>query len=194
MKKTVPGFIMLATILSACSSTVGIRPSAMPASDIMANRVIQTPTTYAFSPDMSDKNHTFKCGAFSYKTNYGQPVEDTLRKTIAVGFAHATEGNPTVPAPYIMRLDMEDVDAQLTVTPNFWSVAYAVHVDLTGRVDVTDSTGNEITRAEISGSGSGSVNGNCTAIQKAIEEASEKAIRKMGSDFAYKIINTNVMK
>ncbi|WP_041247091.1 hypothetical protein [Komagataeibacter medellinensis] len=134
----------------------------------------------------------------SDKTNYGQPVEDTLHKTIAVGFAHATGGNPTVPAPYIMRLDMEDVDAQLAVTPNFWSVTYEVHVDLTGRVDVTDSTGNEITKAEISGSGSSSVNGNCIVIQKgiqqAIKEASKKAIRKMGSDFACKIINTNVVK
>lgn len=180
--------------LTACTSNVDLRPSAMPAGDVMANRIVQTPTSYSFASDFRDKGHIFECGAYSYKSNFGQPVADTLKKTIAVGFAHASEEASNTGAPYKMRLDMEDVDAQVSVTPGFWTMTYTIHVDLSGKVDVTDSTGTALVKAEITGSGSASATGNCTVLSKAVQAASEKAIRKMGSDFAYKVIDTNVLK
>lgn len=194
MKKIKLLFILAPLSVTACTSTVDLHPSAMSAGDVMANRIVQTPTVYSFSSDFRDKAHVFECGAYSYKSNFGLPVADTLKKTIEVGFAHATEESGSVNAPYKMRLDMEDVDAQVSIMPGFWTMSYTIHVDLSGKVDVVDSSGTSVVKAEITGSGSASATGNCTALSKAIQVASEKAIRKMGSDFAYKVIDTNVLK
>jgi hypothetical protein len=194
MKKITYLSFLAPLALAACTTNVDLRPSAMPAGDVMANRIVQTPTSYSFSSDFRDKGHIFECGAYSYKSNFGQPIADTIKKTINVGFAHANEEASDINSAYKMRIDMEDVDAQVSVMPGFWSVTYTVHVDLSGKVDVTDSTGTSIVKAEITGSGSASATGNCTMLTKAVQTASEKAIKKMGSDFAFKVIDTNVLK
>lgn len=194
MKKITYLSLLAPLALGACTTNVDLRPSSMPAGDVMANRIVQTPTSYSFSSDFRDKGHVFECGAYSYKSNFGQPIADTIKKTINVGFAHASEEASNINSAYKMRIDMEDVDAQVSVMPGFWSVTYTVHVDLSGKVDVTDSTGTSIVKAEITGSGSASATGNCTMLTKAVQTASEKAIKKMGSDFAFKVIDTNVLK
>jgi len=81
----------------------------------------------------------------------------------------------------------------LTFIQGFWSNKIGARVEISGKVDVTDITGNEIARAVITGEATDSVPGSCFDAEGAIHLAGEKAIRRLGTDYVYKIINTNAL-
>lgn len=184
--------------LTACTHDVQLSPSLMPAGEVMANRIIQTPTLYSFSPDLMNAKiaMTFEgmgCSAHTYNVALGSAITDTLKAATDAGFSHAQEGQPQTRAPYNIRFDLEDVEARLNLISGFWSTKIGARVELSGKVDVTDGSGAEVARAIITGEASDSAPGGCADGDKAIHLAGEKAIRRLGTDYVYKIINTNAL-
>lgn len=179
--------------LSACTTDVPIAPSSVAAGAVMADRVIKTPTTYTFAPDMADRGIVFTLGAYTYKSNVGHPMEETLVKATQAGFSNATSGPGNVRAPYNIRFDIDDTDGHLSVIQGFLSASVNAHIELSATVDVTDITGKELAKAEIVGSGSATGSGNSDGIQQAIKLAGQKAMKKIGEDYVFKIINTNTL-
>lgn len=191
-------FIVPLSLLSACAHDVSVMSSNQPASEVMANRVIQTPATYSFTPEFADatKKVTYgglACGAHSFNLPIGAALQRTTIAATEAGFAHSSPGVNAVGGGYHLRFDLEDYDATLALIPGFLSATVRAQVALTGRVDVTDASGNEVARAIISGDGNGSADGDCPAGGPALKAASEKAIKRIVTDYVYKVINTNTL-
>lgn len=164
----------------------------------MANRIIQTPTIYSFSSDMIDAKAAMNfdglgCSAHTYNVALGPAIVETLKTATTAGFAHAQEGQSQTRSAYNIRFDLEDVEGRLNLIQGFWSNKVGARVELSGKVDVTDNSGVEIARAIITGEASDTIPGGCFDAEKAIHLAGEKAIRRLGTDYVYKIINTNAL-
>ena len=177
-------------LLSACTHDVTLVGSNTPASDVMANRKIGTPTLVSYLPDLQEARASASVGAHTWNICIGPGAVKTLRAVNEVAFTHAQEGEPQIRAPYNIRIDLDEVQGRLNVIPGFFQARADATIEISCKVDVTDNQGNEIARALIDGEGSDVDPDASTAFQV----AGEKAIKKMASDYAYKIINTNVMR
>lgn len=196
-------FVLLASaslILSACSHSVTLSGTGAAAAEVMPNRVIQTPTQYYYTQDLVNASKSIEpestaCSAHSYKINIGPGIKETLDAAIASGFAKATEtkDGETMNAPYNMRIDAEDISARVAVVERLFTNRVEAHVEISGRVEVRDAQGAPTARAMIYGEGTESADGGCFNAEKAIHLAGDKAIRRLGTDFVYKVINANVL-
>jgi phosphoribosylformylglycinamidine (FGAM) synthase PurS component len=85
------------------------------------------------------------------------------------------------------------LEGHLNVIPGFWTSKISARVEITARADVTDLQGTEVARAVLEGEATEVRDGGCFDANVALEAASEKAVRRLGTDYVYKIINTNVL-
>ena len=108
---------------------------------------------------MAEKTATVTCGAFTYNLNIGKPAIETIRKAISVGFVNAVENTQAQPTGYHVRIDMDDADAHYNIMPGFWTANINTHVEMTANVSVTDGSGKEIAKAELTGIGSNQYSG-----------------------------------
>jgi hypothetical protein len=190
--------VILVFCTAACTHEVVVSGSSAPAAEVMANRVIRTPTTYSFSPDLQDAHPPISfdgvaCSAHTYNLNIGPAIKETLVKATEAGFSNASPGSETVRAPYNIRFDLEDLSAHLNVIPGFFSTKISAHIEITARTDVTDGQGTELARAVLEGQATEVRDGGCFNADVALTAASDKALRRLGTDYVYKIINTNVL-
>lgn len=189
-------FLVLAFVImgtAACSRTVAVRPSNYPASEVMTGRKISTPTGYTFTDNFKTHGMTFECAAFSYKAVIGAPLAQTIKNAIDISFDKAEEVPVGLREPYNIRVDLDDMSGHTSIQPGFWSATVFADVSLSARVNVTDQNGADIAKAEVSGTGEASVKGSCAGADQAIQMATEKAVKKLGSDFVFKIINSNTL-
>ena len=168
----------------------------------MANRIIQRPAIYVFSDDLRDLAKDvhypgMRCDAHHFPLQLGNAVTETLRKATEAGFAHAELSEPGSPPPpngYLVRFSFDDLTTSIGMTPGFLSGTAHATVELTVRVSVADSSGTDVAKAILDGEGSADVDGDCPAAGDALQQASEKAIKRMGLEYVDKIVNTNVLK
>ncbi|GBQ24635.1 hypothetical protein AA0472_1486 [Acetobacter estunensis NRIC 0472] len=187
-------------MLSACSHSITLSGTGASASEVMPNRIIQTPTQYSYTQDLTNASKSIEpesasCAAHTYKLSIGPGIKETLDAAISAGFAKATETHDgeVMTAPYNMRIDAEDISARISVIPRMFSSRVEAHVEITGRVDVRDAQGTPAARAMIYGEGTESADGGCFNAETAIHLAGDKAIRRLGTDFVYKVINSNIL-
>lgn len=182
---------LVLTGVVACTKTVTVKPSSYPASEVMTDRKITTPTGYTFADNFKSQGLKFECGAYSYNTVVGGPLAQTIRNAMEISFNNLSEVPAGMRKPYNIRVDMEDISGHMGVQPGFWSATVFATVSLSAHVNVTDDTGRDIAKAVVSGTGEASASGNCVGADSVVEIATEKAIKKIGSDFVFKIINSS---
>ena len=190
MKISCMATLMVAALTCACTHNVDLMGTDAPASEVMANRRVTSPTIYSFSDDLKDAKATTEVGAHTYVVSIGPAIVRTIRAANQIGFDHAQEGQPQTRAPYNIRIQLDEVQGRIVPIPGFWIGKAGANIDVSGKVDVTDGQGNEVTRAIIEGEG----NAVDTDPSEALRLAGEKAIKRLGTDYVYKVINTNVLK
>jgi hypothetical protein len=80
------------------------------------------------------------------------------------------------------------------MTPGFFSGTAHATVELTVKVAVADTSGTDVAKAILDGEGAADASGDCPAAREALQQASEKAIKRLGLEYVDKIVNTNVLK
>lgn len=160
----------------------------------MTDRKITTPTGYIFADNFKSQGLKFECGAYSYNTVIGGPLAQTIRNAMDISFDNLSEVPAGLRKPYNIRVDMDDVAGHMGIQPGFWSSTVFATVSLSAHVNVTDETGRDVAKAVVSGTGEASASGNCIGADQVVELATEKAIKKIGSDFVFKIINSSSLR
>jgi hypothetical protein len=168
----------------------------------MANRIIQRPTGYVFPDELKDLNKDvhypgMTCSVHDFPLQLGNAITETLRKATEAGFAHAeasVPGAPPVQGGYLVRFAFEDLTTNIGMTPGFFSGTAHASVELTVKVAVADSSGNDVAKAILDGEGAADASGDCPAAGDALQQAAAKAIKRIGLEYVDKIVNTNVLK
>ena len=199
--KYVGGLIILFTI-SGCAHDVEVGSSSAASAEVMANRVIQRPASYVFADELRDLNKDvhypgMTCSAHHFPLQLGHAITETLRKATEAGFAHAEPsqaGTPPAQDGYLIRFALEDLTTNVGMTPGFFSGTAHATVELTVKVAVADSAGTEVAKAILDGEGAADASGDCPAAGEALQQASEKAVKRIGLEYVDKIVNTNVLK
>jgi hypothetical protein len=194
--------ITAALAVSACTHDIEVNSSSAASSEVMANRIIQRPAFYVFSDDLKDLNKDvhypgMRCSAHDFPLQLGNAVTETLRKATEAGFAHVESAGAGTPPPqdgYLVRFSFEDLTTNIGMTPGFFEGTAHATVELTVRVAVADSNGTDVAKAVLDGEGSADAGGDCPAAGDALQQASEKAVKRLGLEYVDKIINTNVLK
>lgn len=181
--------------LAGCAHTVAVSPTIAPAAEISPGRRIAAAATYEFSPEITNWHPVARPiglsgSAHSYSVNIASPLMKTLEDVINEAF---TRSNPLVagePIRYKFKFDMEDHNIRIMFVPGFLSATALASVNVTLRVYALDGTGREITRALITGHGEANQVGGAQTMESVIAVAATRAMRKLGDDFVYKIINS----
>ena len=194
--------IVAACTVSACSHDIEVHPSSAAGAEVMANRIIQRPTLYFFSDDLRDLSADvhypgIDCGAHHFPLHVGNAITETLRKATEAGFAHAEASEPGTPPAqggYLVSFAFDDLTTNIGYSSGFFSGTAHATVELTVRVAVADGSGTEVAKAILDGEGAADASGDCPVAGGALQQAADKAVKRMGLEYVDKIINTNVLK
>jgi hypothetical protein len=187
------GLLMIG--LAGCAHTVAVPASMAPAAEVSPGRRIAAAAKYDFAPDIQSLNRRvhpigLQGSAHYYDVNLASPLIATLSAAINEAF---TKSNPLVagaPVAYRFDFSLEDAGIRIAFAPGFFVATAVADVNITVRVRVLNGAGAEISRALITGHGEASQDGGAETMEHVIAMAGERALRKIGDDFVYKVINS----
>lgn len=185
-------FLAAVSSLAACTHDVPLHGTDIPAGEVMANRQIATPTVLSFSEDF--QNWTLSVGAYgnTFVLPLGQPLARSIHGIDNVAFRQIHDGPATERAPYNVRVDVDEAEGSLVLQQGFLTSKYIARVEIAAKIDVTGESGNEIARAIVTGHGTFS--SPSTSPIETLQNAGEKAIKNLATDYVYKIVNTGALK
>ena len=192
---------LLLVVLAGCTAPTTVPSTSMAASEVMATRAIESPTSVYISPDVALLSQKvavsgYSCSAWNFPTSVGPGLAETLRLTNDQALKHpvpgGTQSEPGAGASYHIIFDQPEYDPRISIAPQFWSGLADASAELTLRVRVIDAKGMEIIKTIVSGEGSAQQSGDCEAMSGALAAASGKAVKRIAENYVEKVINTGL--
>lgn len=189
--------VATSVILSACTYNANVAPAPAAASEVLPTRRLPYTVSYFVDPSVAtlEKNAQtgFTCSAHAFPVNVGPAISSTIRSVNAVAFANAREeGSRNEGADGVKRhivLDLIEFNPKLDFSQGFWTSRAHGRVEIVLRAIALDETNKTILTATISGEGSADQTGGCSNGADALAEAANKAVRRLGQDYANKFVN-----
>jgi len=189
--------VVAAFLLAGCTYTAQVSPTAAPAAEVIPERKSNLNISYYIAPELEsltrDASEGHMCSAHKFPVNAGSAIASSLRSVNEAGFASATAGGTaSLPAPGVDRhlvFQLEEFSPRLHFETGWWSGTAIANTELVLRVVAYDPAGKEVLRVTIAGSGYGELDGGCDAGAKALETATNQAIKRTMENYVSRVIN-----
>lgn len=188
--------------LAGCTANATVAPSAAGASVVMQSRVVESPTSVYFPPELAYWQQKipvtgYECSAWSFPTSVGPGLVETFRLANKAALQHEVPGGrangPAPGADYNIVFGLESIEAKVTFAPSFWSAVVTANADVALQVHVVGADG-EVLRTVIDGQGSATLDGGCSDGAKALSEAIGKALRRVSENYVDRVINSGAFR
>ena len=195
--RTIPATIAAALILGGCTYQANVAPTAVAAADIAPGRTIDRPVSYYVAPELAslkrEASGGFTCSAHDFPVNAGPAIAESIRSTNNAAFTKiVTGGGMTDAAPGAERhivFALESFNPRLHFESGWFSGTAIANAELAIRVTVHDAGAQALNRSVVAGSGYGEIDGGCDAGAKALETATNQAIKAAMQNYVSRIIN-----
>jgi hypothetical protein len=189
--------IAAATILGGCTYKANVAPTAAAAADIAPGRTVDKPVSYYVSPELAsltrNASEGYVCSANAFPVNAGPAIAASIRNTNDAAFKNIVAGGGmTDAAPSAERhivFQLEQFTPRIHFEQGWWSATAIANTELAMRVTVYDGHAQEINRSVVAGNGYGEVDGGCDAGAKALETATNQAIKSAMQNYVSRVIN-----
>src|SRR5262249_32155712 len=136
----------------------------------------------------------YVCSAHSFPVNAGPAISESIREVNDAAFSKIVPGGTMTAAgegaDEHVVFQLEQFNARLHFETGFWQATAIANTDLALKVTVLDASGKETQRAVASGSGYGELDGGCDAGAKALEAATNQAIKNTMESYVSRMINS----
>lgn len=182
------GGLLCAAALVGCTTQVALDPTGEPAAQVTAGKKISAPVAITYAIQVDDTVRKFQCGAYSYVLDARNSITNTLDLENEATFVNIVPNEKD--ATYVIRIQEDSLEGNIYLIPGFWTASVSANADIVLRVSIMDQQRREIVRTAISGHGTANLPGNCLSAGLPIKQAIEKAIRRVGDEYAYRVLNT----
>lgn len=201
MKQSVMAAASLA-LLSGCTYSTQTATLASAAAEIRTSEHISAPAVLQFDPQydsltVNAKKNSFECSAHSYPSTIGPAIKESVRKAFEAVFDTVdVSGNPASnPNAVVLHIRHESYTPIVQFASGFWSGKASAQSEIVMRIDAERNGKQIMYPVTISGEGSASgLSGGCGKGAEAINQANEKALRRLMENLAYRIINNGDLK
>ncbi len=181
----------------ACTYQANVAPTAAAAADIAPGRTIDKPVSFYVAPELAsltrNASEGYVCSANAFPVNAGPAITSSIQNTNSAAFKKVIPGGGlTDAAPGAERhvvFQLEQFTPRVHFEQGWWSATAVANTELTLRVTVYDARAQELNRAIVSGNGYGEVDGGCDAGAKALETATNQAIKTAMQNYVSRMIN-----
>lgn len=189
--------LIAGAMLAGCTYTAQVAPTAAPAAEIIPERKSNLAISYYVSPELQaltrDASEGYMCSAHKFPVNAGPAIASSIRSVNEAGFASATSGgDASQPADGVDRhlvFQLDQFTPRVHFDQGWWSATAIANTELAMRVVAYDAAGKEVLRVMIAGSGYGEIDGGCDAGAKALETATNQAIKRAMENYVSRVIN-----
>lgn len=180
-------------LLAACSETVVTVASIAPSREINAKSVIPETASFSFDSDAAATDLSFQCNVKTYRYSMNDTLRQTVRNAVKSGFGSLTD-SASPPSPYNVKFELIDADTHTAITgASSWAQLVRVYLTLNGKVIVRDAKGNLIQKFSVSSTGNSSNQDNCYKLKPLIQDAQQKAYKRIGEEIEDKLFNSNIL-
>jgi len=189
--------VALALALGGCTYQANVAPTTTAAADIAPGRTVDRPVSYYVSSELASLSRNasegYVCSANAFPVNAGPAIASSIQTTNDAAFKKIIPGGGmTDAAPGAERhivFALEQFTSRIHFEQGWWSGTAIANTELTMRVTVYDEHAQELNRAVISGTGYGEIDGACDAGARALETATNQAIKTAMQNYVSRIIN-----
>lgn len=200
MKSILSGIAAM-LVLGGCTYQANVAPTAAAASDIAPGRTVDRPVSYYVAPELAsvtqNASEGYVCSANAFPVNAGPAIASSIRSTNEAAFKNIVSGGGmTDPAPGAERhivFQLERFTPRLHFETGWWSGTAIANTELAMRVTVYDPQSQVVDRIVVAGSGYGETDGDCDAGARALETATNQAIKAVMQNYVSRIINGGVI-
>lgn len=190
-------FLVAAVALGGCTYQANVAPTVAAAADIAPGRTVDKPVSYYVSPELEsltrNASEGYVCSANAFPVNAGPAIAASIRNTNDAAFKNVIAGGGmTDAAPGAERhvvFALEQFTPRVHFEQGWWSATAVANAELAMRVTVYDAQAQELTRAIVAGNGYGEVDGGCDAGAKALETATNQAIKATMQNYISRMVN-----
>jgi len=193
------GIVVVAAALAVagCTYQANVAPTASAAADIAPGRTVDKPVSYYVAPELAalkrEASEGFTCSANAFPVNAGPAIVTSIQNTNNAAFTKVIPGGSmTEAAPGAERhivFQLESFNPRIHFEAGWFSGTAIANAELAMRVTVYDASAREINRSVIAGSGYGELDGGCDAGAKALETATNQAIKGAMQNYVSRVIN-----
>jgi len=189
-------------VAPACSFQVPVEATTAGAVMVMPNRVSNMPIQLSLLVQGSTGTSIIRatgidCTENVYQLSLNESVHTSLRISTSAAFpAMQVSQNAETHSGQVRRIiiQFERPTARLSFLPGLWQYTALANVEVAANVTVVASSGQEMYRGFIIGTGSEETPGYCPAGAQALGAAASNAIRRLAQDYVSKIINSGVVQ
>lgn len=201
MKRAVMVAATLA-LLSGCTYSTQTATLASAASEIRTSEHISVPALLQFDPQydsltVNAKKNSFECSAHTYASTIGPAIKESVRKAFEAVFDSVDiSGNPgSNPNAVVLHVRHESYTPIVEFASGYFSGKASAQSEIVLRIDAERYGKQIMYPVTVSGEGSVSgLSGSCGKGAEAINQANEKALKRLMENLAYRVINNGDLK